>query len=240
MPHGRDQFTPVARDLASRGFAVWNLGYRRVGAPGGGWPGTFTDVADGIDQLATFADQVASFDLARVTVVGHSAGGHLALWAALHDPPRDGQHGPQRVKVTAVAGLAPVSDLAQAHELALGDGAVHALLGGSPTTRPARYRSSSPIERLPLAVRQLVVHGRLDEAVPVAMSRRYVQAARASGDDVRLIELEHAGHMDFLDPASEAHAALCRWLMETQDLPRAEWEPCQRHRDGSHRTGTSR
>jgi acetyl esterase/lipase len=212
MPHGRGQMTPIANDLAARGFAVWNPGYRRIGATGGGWPGTFADIGWGIDHLATLAAQGAPLDLDRVIVVGHSAGGHLALWASLRDPLRDSHHGPQLVRVKAVVGLAPVSDLAQAHDLGLGDGAVEKLLGGSPATQPARYRMASPIEMLPLDVCQLIVHGRLDDAVPVEMSRRYVQAALAAGDEVRLLELEHAGHMDFLDPASQAHSVLCEWL----------------------------
>src|SRR5688572_18692450 len=82
MPHGRAELAPIARDLCTRGFAVWNLEYRRVGAPGGGWPGTLQDVGAGIDHLATLAADGIGLDLDRVAVVGHSAGGQLALWSA--------------------------------------------------------------------------------------------------------------------------------------------------------------
>jgi acetyl esterase/lipase len=82
MPYSRDEMTLIAQDLAARGFAVWNIEYRRIGALGGGWPGTFQDVTAGIDHLATFVADGVELDLNRVTVIGHSAGGHLALWSA--------------------------------------------------------------------------------------------------------------------------------------------------------------
>jgi acetyl esterase/lipase len=103
MPYGRDEMDAIARDLAARGFAVWNLEYRRVGAPGGGWPGTLDDVGAGIDHLATLVGEGVNLDLERVAVVGHSAGGQLALWSASRASPR--------VRVAAAAGLAPVADL---------------------------------------------------------------------------------------------------------------------------------
>ncbi|HWJ34736.1 MAG TPA: alpha/beta hydrolase [Steroidobacteraceae bacterium] len=203
MPYGRDHIAPIALDLVERGFAVWNLEYRRVGTPGGGWPGTMQDVGAGIDHLATLAAETDAMDLSRVTVVGHSAGGHLALWSA-------GQ--PTRVRLSAAVGLAPVADLRLAYELRCGNGAVETLLGGSPDQRPLRYRTTSPAEMLPLGVKQLLIHGTCDEDVPVEISRRYARAAEAAGDDIRFIELENASHMDFVDPESEAHAILCRWL----------------------------
>lgn len=82
MPHGRDQMDAIARDLAAHGFAVWNLEYRRLGAPGGGWPGTLDDAAAGIDHLASLPALGFDIELGRIAIAGHSAGGHLALWAA--------------------------------------------------------------------------------------------------------------------------------------------------------------
>ncbi len=210
MPHGRDQMTPVAEDLASRGFAVWNLGYRRLGAPGAGWPVTLEDVADGIDHLARVAFGGADLDLDRVTVVGHSAGGHLALWSGARPGPR-GAASP-RVRVAAAVGLAPIADLARAHEAGLGGDAVAALIGGTPGRYPERFRAASPAELLPLGIRQLLLHGTADDAVPIELSRRYARMASAAGDAVDLVELPGAGHLDFLDPDSEAHATLRRWL----------------------------
>jgi acetyl esterase/lipase len=208
MPYGREPLDAVARDLARRGYAVWNFGYRRLGAPGGGWPGTFDDVAAGIEHLAALAAEGADLDLARVTVVGHSAGGHLALWSATR---RSG-----RVRIAAVVGLAPIADLERAHVLRLGDGAVEALLGGTPARVPERLRAASPLCALPLGVPQTILHGVDDDAVPIALSRGYATAAREAGDAVELVELAHTGHMEFLDPASAAHAALCERLETTR------------------------
>jgi acetyl esterase/lipase len=212
MPYGRDHIAPIAVDLADRGFAVWNLEYRRIGTAGGGWPGTLQDVGTGIDHLATLAEDGEPIGLDRVMVVGHSAGGHLALWCALQDTVRGDGFQPRRVKVSGAVGLAAVADLALAHELRCGNGAVENFLGGSPGEVAARYRSTSPAEMLPIGVKQLLVHGSIDIDVPVVLSRRYAAAATAAGDDVDFIELADANHMDFIDPSSDAHAAWCSRL----------------------------
>jgi len=212
MPYARDHLAPIALDLQDRGYAVWNLEYRRVGQAGGGWPGTLQDVAAGIDHLATLAANGEPIDLDRITVVGHSAGGHLALWCAGKDLVSGAGLQPKRVRPSVAVGLAAVADLALAHELGCGNGAVDSFLGGAPAAVPARYRMASPAEMLPLGIRQLLVHGTLDEDVPVVISRRYAAAAKRAGDDVDFIELANSGHMDFIDPASEAHAAWCHWL----------------------------
>ena len=217
MPWGRDHIAPLAVPLTRLGFAVWNLEYRRVrgargelGAAGGGWPGTLQDVGAGIDHLASWAasGREGRVDLTRVSVVGHSAGGQLALWAAA----ADGEYGPRRVRVTAAVGLAPVADLRWAFERRCGHGAVENLLGGSPEEHPQRYREASPAERLPLGVRQLVLHGTADEDVPVEISRRYARAAATAGDEVTFRELPDTPHMDFVDPESDATAVLFEWL----------------------------
>ncbi len=210
MPYGRDQMTVVAADLVSRGFAVWNLEYRRLGQPQAGWPGTMDDVAAGIDHLARLSTEGADLDLSRVTVVGHSAGGHLALSAAARHRP--GEAPAPRVRVQAAVGLAPIADLARAYEMKVGGEVVAEFLGGPPAVYPDRCRTASPIERLPLGVRQLILHGTADEAVPIELSRRYARAATAAGDDVTLIELHGLGHMEYLEPRSEAHATLRGWL----------------------------
>jgi acetyl esterase/lipase len=238
LPWGRDHTAAIAVDLARRGFAVWNLEYRRVGTPGGGWPGTLHDVANGIDHLADLAARGERLDLQSLTVVGHSAGGQLALWSASasssasssssasghgrHDrrqaavggagAPVAGVDPPSRVRITAAVGLAPVADLVLAYELGSGNGAVADFLGGSPQSVPQRYRTASPAALLPLGVKQLIAHGTLDDDVPVDVSRRYAAAAKAAADDLTFLELKSAGHMDFVDPSSAAYAALCRWL----------------------------
>lgn len=222
MPHGRDQMTAVADDLAHRGYAVWNLGYRRLGAAGGGWPGTLDDVADGIAHLGELPNGRGLLDLRDVVLVGHSAGGQLALWAARHltaghlDPERfaAARRPPcaSRIRITGVVAQAAVSDLVRAYELGLGHGAAAELLDGTPESKPERYRAASPMMMLPLGVPQLVLHGTADAAVPIQLARDYAAAARNAGDVVKLVELDGAGHMEYLDPASAAHAALCAWL----------------------------
>ncbi|MGA3288167.1 MAG: alpha/beta hydrolase [Bacteroidota bacterium] len=211
MPYGRDEFTTIAKDLVARGYAVWNIEYRRLGAPGGGWPGTLHDVASAIDHLATLVTDRIELDLNRVIVVGHSSGGHLALWVAAKNRPVNISSG-VRVQPMAAVGLAAITDLARTCELNAGKGAVNEFLGGLPSQYPDRYAAASPIELLPLGVRQLIIHGVKDEVLPIDLSRSYVTAAQASGDCVEFVELPDVGHMDFLDPSSKAHSALCEWL----------------------------
>jgi pimeloyl-ACP methyl ester carboxylesterase len=109
-------------------------------------------------------------------------------------------------------GFAPVLDLAQAHDSNLHAGIVADLLGGQPAAEPLRHALASPRALLPLGVPQSILHGTLDDWLPVAIARDYVEAVRAAGDDVRLSELQGGGHMDYLDPTGEAHAMLCRAL----------------------------
>jgi dipeptidyl aminopeptidase/acylaminoacyl peptidase len=135
-----------------------------------------------------------------VVAVGHSAGGQLALWLGA------------RPGVTAVVALAAVSDLAAAARLGLGGGAAVELLGGSPEEVPDRYRLASPRERLPLGVPQLLVHGELDDRVPVSMSRDHAAAASAAGDRADLAVIPGAGHPETIDPESRAWRAAAEWL----------------------------
>lgn len=192
---------PLCRDLAAAGWAAWNLEYRRLGLlAGGGWPETFEDVAAGIDSL----ERLPGLDLGTVVAVGHSAGGQLALWAAARERPT--------VRVTHVVSQAGVVDLREAARLRLSRDAAATLLGGSPERRPGRYAAASPLERLPLRVPQLLVHGEEDAIVPVSMSLRYHDAALAAGDPVELAVLPGAGHYEHLDPDSDAWAAVTDWL----------------------------
>ncbi len=196
----RTLMTPLARDLAARGFAAWNVEYRPAGRSGGGWPGTLDDVAAALDALAG----VAEADPARVVAVGHSAGGQLALWLAAR---RDGT-----VRLRGAVSLAGVCDLVRADAERLGDGATRAFLGGSATEAPGRYAAASPAALVPLGVPQLLVHGGRDEVVPPSHSRDYAAAARAAGDDVALVELAEADHEDVVDPGGAAWAAVLGWL----------------------------
>jgi acetyl esterase/lipase len=198
----RDTIEPLAIDLSRRGYATWNLEYRRVGPYGGGWPNTCRDVAEGIDKLAELSNDYP-LDLNRLIYIGHSAGGHLALWAVK----RLGVEVLPRVKPTLVVSLAGVADLEEAAIRGLGDtgdGAAD-LMGGEPEERPDDYAAASPIRALPLGVPQLIVQGRLDNAPDlVDLSRLYVEAARVAGDKVDYLELDDADHFHLIVPEPPA------------------------------------
>ena len=198
----------VSADLAVRGWAAWNVEYRRTGRlGGGGWPNTFLDVAAAIDHLATITDE-HELDVDRVVTVGHSAGGHLALWAAARPTLPEGAPGADpKVRVRRAVGMAPVADLAKAHELGVGGQAVARLLGGAPDVVPGRCELASPAARLPIGVPQVLVHGTDDGAVPLALSRAYTDAAAAAGDEVELVTVPDEGHMACLDTQSAAWRA---------------------------------
>jgi dipeptidyl aminopeptidase/acylaminoacyl peptidase len=178
---------PVCESFADAGLAVWNLEYRRIGNPGGGWPGTLNDVAAGAGYVASVSDRF-QLDLNRVIAIGHSAGGHLAFWLAAH-----------KTFLTAAVSLAGVVDLRRAWELKLSNTAVADLLDGSPADVPDRYDFASPIERLSIGVPQKLFHGTIDDDVPIEISERYVQVAQLRGDDVELISLPGADHYDVVN-----------------------------------------
>ena len=204
MPYGRDQMSDVAGDLQARGYAVWNVGYRRVALCGGGWPESFDDAAAGVASLATLP--TTDVDASRTVICGHSAGGTLALWVAARHRELPG------VQIRAAVSLAGIGDLARAHALALGGGAVDALLCGSPAEVPERYAAASPASLLPLGVRQLLLHGTEDDAVPIALARAYADAAARAGDEAELLEIPSAGHMEFVNPATAAYGVLTESL----------------------------
>jgi acetyl esterase/lipase len=207
--YGRIVMRGLAGDLLRRGWAVWNIEYRRVGN-GGGWPATFADVAAAIDYLAGVA---APLDLDRVSVLGHSAGGHLALWAAARERlPADAPghlDGAPRVPLQRVIAQAAVCDLTDAYRRWHG-GAVQALMGAAPQDAPERYASADPMQLLPLSMPALLVHGTLDETVSVKLSRGYERADRAAGGAVELVEIagEAGRHRAHIDPRGEAWAAV--------------------------------
>lgn len=208
--YGKLIMRPLAGDLVRRGWAAWNVEYRRLGpgsGGGGGWPETFCDVAAGIDALATLEDP--RLDLSRVTAVGHSAGGQLALWAAARpDLPVGAPGAGPTVRLTHVAALTAVASLASAGPMA------RTLMGGTPEEVPDRYAQADPMKRIPLGIPVLMVHPRDDGVVPVRQSRRYIEAARARGGDVTLVETATGGHRGPIDFPSEAWRATAAWLQD--------------------------
>lgn len=176
--------------LTGAGIATLNVEYRRVGNAGGSWPGSFRDIEAAYRFLPALAKQYP-IDTARVIVVGHSAGGHLALMLAAYQP-----------SLRSVVALAPVSDLRRAFELHLSNDAVVEFTSGTPSEVPDTYREASPIE-LSIKVPQVIVHGTYDDTVPVEMSRSYVDVKRKRNEAIRLIELD-CGHFELIDPSSNA------------------------------------
>jgi acetyl esterase/lipase len=205
-PYTKLIMRPLCVDLVRRGFAALNVEYRRLGRDGGGWPQTFDDVATAIDQLAAPGLRDADLDLARVTLLGHSAGGQLALWAAGRDELPPGAPGAApRVVARRVLAMAAVCELESAGRPA------RLLLGGSAAEVPERWAQADPMRRIPLAVPVGLVHARGDETVSVQRSREYAAAARAAGADVTLAETP-GGHRDLIDPQSMAWEVAAAWL----------------------------
>jgi acetyl esterase/lipase len=202
---------PQSVGLADAGYVVATVDYRRVGQRGGGWPGTFDDIAaltDAVPSLvaAAIPDRV---DTSRTVLVGHSAGGHLAAWAAArHRLPKESPWRLAKPLDVGVVSLAGVLDLELSERLGLGEHAARQLLGGSPRRRRDRYALADPAALLPTGGRLVAVHGTRDETVPVELSRRYVDRARGSGDPAELVEIAGCGHFELIDPLSVAWPAV--------------------------------
>ena len=194
-PWERDLMDGVAVDLTDRGWATWNLEYRRLGRSGGGYPTTFDDVAAGISHLAVLTRE-HPLDTRRVTLVGHSAGGALAMWAATR---------PTGVTVERLVVLAGVLDLPAAARDGLGLGSVTALLG-DPDDRAADYAQVSPVTLAPVGAPTLLVHGTADDHVQASHSERYAAVARAGGDAIDLVLLDGVDHFSLIDPDAAAWA----------------------------------
>lgn len=191
--YDRRHTDPLAADLAARGWPTAQVEYRRTGQDGGGWPGTFADVAAGLAVLPALVAESLPGVSGPPVLLGHSAGGHLALWwAGLASP----------AAVRGVVALAPVTDLVTAHRLDLDDGAVAALLGGGPDEVPHRYAYAEPRRS---QVPTVVVHGGGDEQVPAALSRGWTADAGAE-----LVELPDVEHFGVIDPQSAAWPAVLR------------------------------
>ena len=200
--------SPLAEALRARGIATWSIEYRRLGNAGGGWPGTFADIAAGEDRLAALA-KTRPLDLRRVVLVGHSAGAHLALWAAsrskLGAPYAGGSIRP--MAVVAIDGPATLAPFVGIDAEACGAPVIVPLMGGTPAEKPREYHLASPGEHLPLGLRQYAV---LAEFGP--LMKPYVAAATTAGDRVEAIEPAGANHFDIITPGSANGAAVVDFI----------------------------
>lgn len=200
---GLRETSGIARDLADRGFAVWNVEYRRLGEAGAGYPGTFQDVANGIDALRGEA-AARHLDLTRVVAVGHSAGGQLALWAAARGrvPASSPLHRANPLAIGAVVSLAGIGDLERHGDVfshACGADTFGRLLGPTPA-----FADASPARLLPTGVPIIMVHGTFDHVMPPFTGREYVAEATKAGDRAELVVIPDAGHFDLVIPTTPA------------------------------------
>jgi acetyl esterase/lipase len=199
---------PMADALKADGIATWSIEYRRLGQPGGGWPGTYLDVGRAVDYLRTLAGQ-HQLDLGHAVIVGHSAGGHLAMWAAARArlPAGSPLYMKDPLPVRGVIDLAGPVDMTahiQEYEALCGDTVITSLLGGTPATVPERYAQASAIRLLPLGIPQVLVVGTHEEFVPLPFIEAYAKAARGAGDSVRVLVIPGAGHFEIASPRSAA------------------------------------
>ncbi|MEV4603213.1 alpha/beta hydrolase [Amycolatopsis sp. NPDC049253] len=240
----RRQITDVVDDFLGRGYAVWNIEYRRIGEPGGGWPGTFLDIAAAVDAVDGMDP---ALDPNRIVVVGHSAGGHLTTWAAHRGAlPAEAPGANPKVTPLGIVSLAGALDLKtgdatgfgtvladpdaeppkDAPEAArpevwpivagqVGEGVVTLLVGAHYAENPERYTWTSPLELANPGVPVLAVHGTADEAVPADWSRRYAEKTNAEGGSARYVEVEGATHFDVVQPAHPVWPTVTAWIDET-------------------------
>lgn len=188
--------------LRKKGVATWSIEYRRIGNPGGAWPGTLDDAKAAANFLGKLRKK-HRLNLKRVIAMGHSAGGQLALYLGAELP-----------WLTGVISLAGVADLRRALELKLSREVVKDFLGGTPEEVPERYKAASPIERLPLKMPTVLLHGDKDTIVPLEIAERYFAAAKKAGGKVKLEILPSTGHFDLIDPSKPQWAAVERNVLE--------------------------
>jgi acetyl esterase/lipase len=197
-------FGAMGDTLKTGGIATWNVEYRRLGQPGGGWPGTYLDVGKAVDHLRVLAPE-HNLDLNRVVIVGHSAGGHLAMWAAARSrvPAASALRVADPLSARGVIDLAGPLDMSAniaGYQALCRDTVITALLGGTPATVPERYAQASPIKLLPLGIPQVIVLGEHEDFVPLPIAQAYARAATQAGDSLRLVVIPGVGHFEIASP----------------------------------------
>ena len=209
----------IADDLRRRGIAVWNIDYRGVDRAGGGYPGTFLDAATAADALRAYAAQYR-LDLSRLAAVGHSAGGHLALWLA--GRPRLPEGSPLRTAaplpiatVISLGGLPDLEEAARPPGSGCGTEVIPRIAGAADASRPDPYADTSVPRLAPLGVRQVLINGRQDRIIPTNYAEGYAAPMRAAGDEVRVRMLDHTGHVELVAPGTAA------WEAAVEEIERA-------------------
>ena len=231
--HDRVHLSPLAAYLAAQGYAVASIEYRRGAPPAapaadpptgatadatapiaaaGWWPGTFDDIAaamDALPALALAALGAEAVDPRRIVLSGHSAGGHLALWAAARNalPADSPWHRPSPPPIRGVVALAPIADFTSAIRLRVCSDAVISLLGG-PDHLTDRIPQTDPAALLPTGIATTIVHGTTDNTVPPQVSEAFARAAAAAGEEIVTAWLPATGHFPLIDPSSPAYAAV--------------------------------
>jgi len=205
--------------FTNKGIITCNIEYRRIGNPGGGWPGTFQDISLATRNILQTMSQDPRFDRTRTAIIGHSAGGHLALWLAGSNRinKRSPLYSDKRQAIKNAVSLAGVSDLGLAWRQKLGHCIVTRLMGGTPEEHPDRYDAGSPIELLPTGARHVLVHGAVDDTVPISQSEAFVERAEKLGDRPALVKLDGIGHYELIDPESDAWPSVAGAVLSLLD-----------------------
>jgi acetyl esterase/lipase len=203
---GLQEVSGIAADLARRGFAVWNVEYRKLGEPGAGYPGTFLDIADAVDRIRLEAPRYR-LDASRVVALGHSAGGHLALWAAARGklPRSSPLWRADPLPIRAVVSLGGIGDLkgqADVFAGACGPEPIPTIIGKAARENP--YADTSPAEFLPLGVRVVMISGAFDHVMPPFTGRAFAEKLRKAGDSAEAVAIQDAGHFDVVMPGTAA------------------------------------
>ena len=191
----------MAAALTSDGYATWNIEYRRVGSPGGGYPVLLQDVSAAVAHLGEIA-ATYNLDMARIVVTGHSAGGHLAGWVAAKGMHRKLDVFGITPPIRGAVPVAGIMDLVRTSELHVND-AMYEFLGGSHLQQPELYALVSPAHLVPTGIPVTNVHGTRDMAVPIELSEIYERNARHAGDPTRLVMLDGIDHFDVFNPDTE-------------------------------------
>lgn len=198
--------SPLATAITKEGIATWSIEYRGVDVPGGRWPGTYNDANAGIQYINKIAKKY-NLDLNKVIILGHSAGGELALWEAAKT----------KLPIRGVIDLSGPGNLPEFYPLQMhtcGADVVTQLMHGSPTQNPSNYKKGSPSELLPLGVKQILITGAEDIDVPSYLAQSYAQAAQKAGDTVQFIEVKNAAHFEMVSPSSTAWPVVNKAILE--------------------------